>query len=96
MTEPTSSLRARSANGGRSQHAYLPQDPGALVLPEGDLSEETVALLNNFVHHGHPKPLASGDSEETLAADGDDDDFEEEELKAMQAKPWYRRPSPWW
>lgn len=76
------------------------------------MSEEVVELLHEFVHPAHrDKHKQRTQTEDTLVGNfesegGDDghlgDLTEEEEAEeaedwdAMQRRPWYRRPSPWW
>jgi len=87
-----------SRNTSTSSVPYLPQGPEALLYPEGAVSEEAVELLHEFVHPHHERP----DGEQTLVGEEDEvgpdeEDIEgEEERKAMESRPWYRRPSPWW
>ncbi|KAI0647308.1 major facilitator superfamily domain-containing protein [Trametes meyenii] len=101
--------RSRSRPGSRprgSRHTttasipLLPQGPEDLMVPGGEIGEETAELLHEFVHPHH-------DTEETLvgeegpiggAAEGVDP--EEDNLKVdplwRKKLPWWKRPSPWW
>jgi hypothetical protein len=90
-TRPLLSRRATS------QHSmpYLPNGPAEFVVPSATVGEETADLLHDFVHPSHHQ------SEHTLVdddtpADEQEDDVDMRERARMSAKPWWRRPTPWW
>ncbi|KZT09660.1 MFS general substrate transporter [Laetiporus sulphureus 93-53] len=90
-----------SRNSSLVSVPYLPDNPDALVNPDGQIGDEAAELLHEFVHpHRH-------DSDETLTADEEpreeadgslenDDLLEEAVLEWRQSLPWWKRPSPWW
>ena len=101
LSIPAGASRSRSRDTDRpglsrnsttaSAARYLPQGAEGL-LPEGTISEEGLDLLQNFTHTGHVH-------EETLVEEPPTPSAAEAiELgrKEMNARPWYRRPSPWW
>jgi hypothetical protein len=87
-------LLSRRATSQRSV-PYLPNGPADLALPAGVVGEEAADLLHDFIHPGHH----AHEAEETLV-DGDsepeEDDFDTRERAGMMARPWWRRPAPWW
>ena len=95
---PAGAARSRSRDIDRpglsrssSAARYLPQGAEGL-LPEGTISEEGLDLLQNFTHTGHVH-------EETLVEEPPTPSAAEAielDRKEMNARPWYRRPSPWW
>lgn len=82
--------RPRSSRNSSFEGSFrYPDTPENLVLPSGQISEETVELLHEFVHpHQHH-------AEETLVEEDDAEDLRNlaEERRKL---PWYKRPSPWW
>ena len=70
---------------------------------DGIVGEETAELLQEFVHprrqqHEVEETLvgaaAGGQDVENGVGKGLDED--EDDRESWKAKPWYRRPSPWW
>jgi hypothetical protein len=91
-----SRTRPHLSRRATSQHSvpYLPNGPADLILPSGAVGEESADLLHDFIHPSHHQ------GEETLV-EGDEPEEPEDEVDArerarMAAKPWWRRPSPWW
>ncbi|TCD62170.1 hypothetical protein EIP91_007253 [Steccherinum ochraceum] len=87
LSRPRHSRNASSEASFR----YTTGAPESMVLPDGQINEETVELLQEFVHPHH-------EAEETLADGGElaeDMDFAQL-AEARKLLPWYRRPSSWW
>ncbi|KAF9819793.1 hypothetical protein IEO21_01884 [Rhodonia placenta] len=71
---------------------YLPQGPEALINPDGQIGEDAVELLQEFVHpHRH-------ESETTLVEEvpEQDDHAPDSHATWRQSLPWWKRPSPMW
>ncbi|THH30371.1 hypothetical protein EUX98_g3826 [Antrodiella citrinella] len=63
-----------------------------MVLPDGQINEETMELLQEFIHPHH-------EADETLAGEDDLNDEDEDFKQRAEARcklPWYKRPSPVW
>ncbi|KAI0636728.1 major facilitator superfamily domain-containing protein [Trametes polyzona] len=96
-SRPRTHSRPRgSRHTTQSSIALISQGPDDLIVPGGTVDEETVELLQEFVHpHQH-------ESEETLAEGlvegGDGEEEEEEPVDRLWRKkqPWWKRPSAWW
>lgn len=67
-----------------------PHGPADLVLPTGVVAEETVDLLRNAA------PPPHHDLERTLVDGVEDEELDAQERARLAAKPWWKRPSPWW
>ncbi|EJD02383.1 MFS general substrate transporter [Fomitiporia mediterranea MF3/22] len=88
LSRPQSREHSRPGSRPRnSRHAsthtvpYLPQDPEALLLPEGSVTEETVELLHEFVHpHSHRHDKRRADTDATIVAETIPVDSEQEEF----------------
>lgn len=89
-----SSSRVKHSRAASVEAAFhYAASPENFVLPEGQVSEETVEGLQELIHPHH-------ETEETLL--GEEEEEEEENmdhrklLEERKKLPWYKRPSPWW
>ncbi|THG99442.1 hypothetical protein EW145_g7263 [Phellinidium pouzarii] len=91
---PSQSERALHTSRSRSRPPpYLSQGQDALLLPQDSITEEAVELLHEFVHPHHRNDIQV--AEDLLLEEGSSPD-DDEDWEAMQKRPWYKRPSPWW
>jgi hypothetical protein len=90
--------RLRSASISQSQShdpatqdsgPYIPNDPADLALAAGLVGEEAADVLN------HPSPTHAHEAEDTLV-DQSEELVETREHMLMAARPWWKRPAPWW
>ena len=93
-SESASKSRSRS-NASRRSFPYLATNPEDLLLPEGNVTEEQVGLLQEFIH-----PRRHTNTTESTAVDGVEsyieNDEDEDSEHSFKSRPWYRRPSPLW
>ncbi|KAL1742393.1 major facilitator superfamily domain-containing protein, partial [Schizophyllum fasciatum] len=59
-----------------------PSTPGALLRPDGSVADEATGMLHEIVHP-HDR------SDATIVED-------ERAPEGKDARPWYKRPGPWW
>lgn len=69
-----------------------------VVLPEGQVDDETAELLHEFVHsHTHTPVEESPDSTTSEIGGSQVDKIAlEAQRRERAARPWWRRPSPTW
>ncbi|KAH8106787.1 MFS general substrate transporter [Cristinia sonorae] len=87
--------RPRNSRSSSIDAYHYSGTPSNLVIPDGQVTEETVELLQELVHPLH-------ESEETLTGteepESDPEDVHNfQKLAEERSKlPWHKRPSPWW
>jgi hypothetical protein len=65
---------------------YLPNEPEDLALSAGVVGEEVADILN------HSGPHRLHEVEETRV----DQSEEVVDMRERAARPWWKRPAPWW
>jgi hypothetical protein len=96
MSNTPPRLRSASVSQSRSHgpaaqdsEPYIPNDPADLALAAGLVGEEAADVLN------HSSPAHAHEAEDTLV-DQSEEVVETRERTLMAARPWWKRPAPWW